>query len=485
MMFAYAKSCAIASLLATLIFYAPPLYAQWSILEDDPRAETPGHLFQVFSKEEWHKSNFASEINLQWFRDAKYGMFVHFGLATYKNAELGWGVCRTRKLPDHGHGPYPESEWTKWADEFEIPEFDAEKLVEYAKDAGMKYIVVIAKHHNGFHMWDTKFSEFKITNTPFGRDFIKEAADACHMAKIKFGIYYSQRDWYHPDYCPVDPNKSIQKSELVWKPKPGETSTAGESHKKYLEYQYNVCRELCTKYGKVDVFWLDAAYWGGMFTTDMWDSEILTRMIRKLQPGIIINNRASIPGDFDTPEQRIGMFQNHRPWESCMCLCKSWSYSKTPIKTPKEIVKILTGTLCGDGNMLMSWGPQWSGAFHPDQIKALKQTGVWVKKNEKAIFETRGGPWKPEKWGGSVYRDNTVFLHVTSIPRDNKLTLSGLEQKVVKAAIHGGKDITFTQQDNRLELNIPKDQQEDLCTVVELSLDASVTGIIGSRHLSR
>jgi alpha-L-fucosidase len=212
---------------AQLIFFlltASPIFAMWSVLEDDPRPRTPAHAFEVFSKEKWNRSNFATPEEIQWFRDAKYGMFVHFGLSSYHNAELSWGVCAVRKLPDKGAGPYPASEWMKWKDEFRLPMFDAKQLVKYAQDAGMKYIVVIAKHHDGFHMWDTKLSEFKVTNTPFGRDFLKEVAEACHVAGMKFGIYYSQRDWIHPDYDP-----------LHWQ---------GEQHQRYIKYQNEVVREL-------------------------------------------------------------------------------------------------------------------------------------------------------------------------------------------------------------------------------------------------
>jgi alpha-L-fucosidase len=212
-----------------------PLSAQWSVLKGDPRPKKPAHLYQEFDRKDWDASNFASKKNLKWFQDAKYGMFVHFGLSTYKNADLSWGICKVRKAPDSGEGSYPTDVWTKWVDEFKLPEFDAKNLVQYARDAGMKYIVVIAKHHDGFHMWDTEFSDFKITNTPFGRDFVKEVADECHKTGMKFGIYYSQRDWYHPDYCPVDPEKVTHKGTR-WKLKPGETSPMGARHKKYLEY---------------------------------------------------------------------------------------------------------------------------------------------------------------------------------------------------------------------------------------------------------
>lgn len=190
-------------------------------------------------------------------------MFLHFGLSTYKNDELSWGVCKTRKLPDRGAAPYPTDEWTAWKDEFRLPEFDA-----------------------------------------------------------------------------------------LW--------------------------------------------WGGMFDADMWDSERLTRMIRELQLGILINNRANLPGDFDTPEHRIGMFQNHRPWESGMTICETWSYSKTPTKSPEKLVEMLVGTLCGDGNMLLSWGPKWSGAFAGDQAEALKSVSDWVKKNQGAIYGGEAIPYHQE-----------------------------------------------------------------------------------------
>jgi alpha-L-fucosidase len=430
----------------------------WSVTEDDPRPRNPKHAFEVFSKKDWSKSNFATEEDLQWFRDAKYGMFVHFGLSTYKHAELSWGVCQVRKAPDQGAGPYPASVWMTWKDEFRLPDFDAKQLVKHAQDAGMKYIVVIAKHHDGFHMWDTKLSDFKVTNAPFGRDFLKEVADACHEAGMKFGVYYSQRDWVHPDYDP-----------LIWQ---------GEKHQRYIKYQNEAVRELCTNYGKVDVFWFDALTWGGMFRPEMWDAENLTRMIRKLQPGILINNRASLPGDFDTPEQKIGSFQSHRPWESCMCLGATWSYSETPVKSPKQLVDMLVSTLCGDGNMLMSWGPTWCGAFAPNQIASLEGAGAWVRKNERAIYGTRGGPWTPDKWGGSVHRDKAVYLHIKNMPQGNTMQLEGLEPRVLKAQVHGGPEVPFRQAGELLEITIPAGAQDPICTVVELTLGAPSAQII-------
>jgi alpha-L-fucosidase len=204
----------------SFLFTSIPVSAMWSVLENDPRPTTPKHAFEVFSDAEWNRSNLATPEELQWFRDAKYGIFVHFGLSTFKNAELSWGVCQLRVAPDKGSGPYPASEWMTWKDEFRLPDFDAKQLVKHAQDAGMKYIVVIAKHHDGFHMWETKQSDFKVTNTPFGRDFLKEVAEACHAAGMKFGIYYSQRDWIHPDYEP--------------------TNWQGEKHQRYIKIERRI-----------------------------------------------------------------------------------------------------------------------------------------------------------------------------------------------------------------------------------------------------
>lgn len=442
--------------------------AQWSHKQGDPMPHPACILVQPFSKDEWDASNFAAAKDLQWFRDAKYGMFIHFGLSTHNNADLSWGVCQTRKAPDAGNGPVPDAVWQSWPQEFKFEKFDAKEWVAIAQQAGFKYIVAIAKHHDGFHLWDTAFSEFKVTNTPFKRDYLKELADACHAAKILFGIYYSQRDWYHPDYMPVDPAK-VNRNGVHWTLKPGETSPLGDRHKKYNEYQFNVCRELCTKYGKVDIFWWDAAWWGGMFTPEMWDASKLTRMIRELQPGIILNNRCSVPGDFDTPEQRLGFYQDWRPWESCMCLTHSWSYSGTPPKPRDQIIRMLVNNACNDGNLLLSWGPHWDGAFDPAEKNRLLEVGAWLKDNGRAIYGTRGGPWKWAAWGGATRRDKTVWLHVVA---GDTLRLPALaERAVVSARLLTGAKVECKQTGNMLSVTVPKAAP---VSIVELTFDKSV-----------
>jgi len=452
--------------------------AQWSVIGEDTTKHVRWNLLQKFTPEEWKASNFASEKEMEWFNDARYGMFIHFGLSTYIGKDLSWGMCYTRKAPDKGHGPIADAVWTKYPEHFVFKDFDAKKWVVIAQKAGMKYIVTIAKHHDGFHLWDTQYSDFKVTNTPFGRDYLKEIADACHAAGMKFGIYYSQRDWHHPDYEPVDTAliESIPDAPY-YKAKPGvQKVVPGSNHKKYIDYQFNVVRELCTKYGKVDVFWFDACWWGGMFTADMWESEKLTKMIRELQPGIVINNRASIPGDFDTPEQKIGMYQQ-RPWESCVTLCGSWSWSATPVKTAKTLVQMLTATACGNGNMLLSWGPKWEGAFDPAQVARLEEVGAWLKKYENTIYSTKGGPWYPEKWGGSTYRGNKVFLHITGKP-GNELLLPSINTKIVKARCLTGGAVSFSQNQEAIKVNLGKAAVDQLSVIIEFTFENEISGMV-------
>jgi alpha-L-fucosidase len=277
---------------------------------------------------------------------------------------------------------------------------------------------------------------------------------------------------------PVDPEKVEKQEGVNWTLKPGVKNPIGERHRKYLEYQERAIRELCTQYGKIDIFWWDAAWWGGMFTADMWDAERITRLIRELQPGIILNNRCSVPGDFDTPEKRLGAFQNWRPWESCVCLTDTWSYSGTDVKSMKDMVEMLTATVCGDGNLLISWGARWSGAFAAAETERLKEFGVWVKAHELALFGTRGGPWKPGRWGGSVYRESTVYLHITHLSGD-ALELPALPDCTVLSAriFNTEHDVAVDASVNLVRLQIPAEIQADLDTIIELTLDTPAENI--------
>ena len=458
---------------------------QWAHREGDPPPADKGELVEEFTKAQWDSSNFAPAQEVARFRSLRYGMFIHFGVTCKAHRDLSWGSIpgSDQRSPDQGHamtnGSVPTSEWTTWAKDMKLEKFDAREWVDIARKCGYQYIVVTVKHHEGFHMWDTAFSGFKITNTPFGRDYLKELTDACHAAKMPIGFYYSQRDFYHPDYQPVDHAKTETVGQYWWKLKPGETSPLGPRHKKYIDYQFNVCRELCTKYGRIDFWWWDAVSLNGMFTAEMWDAEKLCRMVRELQPRIVMNNRCSVPGDYDTPEQRLGSWEDWRAWETCMPIQADggWAYSGAPVKPLAERIHILVNNICGDGNTLMSWGPHWDGAFDAAQIKAQLEMGAWVQKNAKAIYQTRGGPWKPATGGGSTRRDNAAWLHITKWPGETLRLPAILGRTVKSARLPGGESVSFEQSAETLSVTLPRAQQDPVDTIIELVFDKPVAGL--------
>ncbi len=461
--------------------FLQPASGQHAVRDDFPNEDKRGVIFEHFTKEEWNASNFAKPEDLKTWRDRRYGMFIHFGITSKALADLSWGSINPRYAPDApgimANGEKRSEEWTTWPADMKLEKFNAKEWVEIAKRAGFKYIVVTTKHHEGFHMWDTAFSDFKITNTPFGRDYLKELTDACHEAGMPVGFYFAQREWYHPDYQPVDLSK-VKINGNQWELNPGETSPLGPRHTKYLEYQENVIRELCTKYGKIDVWWWDAVTYGNMFTKEMWDSERMTRMIRELQPGIVINNRASLPGDFDTPECHLGDYQDWRDWETCMPISTGWCFTGDPARPFDSLIQLVAGAACGDGNLLASWGPQWDGAFDEGQKQRLFEIGDWLKLNGESIYGTRGGPWKPGAWGGSTRRGNTAYIHLFQRPVSDMLLPAVPGREVVSAKLLAtGETVPFKQNSSWLTLSIPGTAPINGDQVVALTMSGPLDGL--------
>ena len=466
---------------AILLAQAATILAQSAVRDDFPNGKERGELFEHFSQAEWDGSNFATPEVMKAWQNRRYGMFIHFGITARAQKDLSWGSIGQRYAPDApsimANGQKRTEEWTTWPADMKLEKFDAKEWVNIARRAGFKYIVVCTKHHEGFHMWDTAFSDFKITKTPFGRDYLKELTDACHAAGMPIGFYFAQREWYHPDYQPVDLNK-VKMNGVHWTLNPGETSPLGPLHAKYLEYMKNVVRELCTKYGKIDIWWWDAVSWDGMFTKEMWDSENVTRMIRELQPGIVINNRASLPGDFDTPEGHLGSYQDWRPWETCMPISVGWCYTGDPARPFDKLLHLLVGAACGDGNLLASWGPHWDGAFDEAQKQRLFEIGDWLKENGESIYGTRGGPWQPGAWGGSTRRENTAYIHLFTRPAGALVLPSIPERQVVSAKmLVSGEPVAFKQTASQLVLTVPGQGDIHGDLVVALTMNQSLAGV--------
>jgi alpha-L-fucosidase len=447
---------------------ALPVHAQWARKPGMPSGSSTSHLVENFSTQDWNLSNFALTEDVARFQDMRFGLLVSFGITTRDEAELSWGTIDKahRRMPDGdalSDGVHtPTEEWVNWAHDLKLQNFNADQWVKQAQDAGFKYIVFTAKHHEGFHFWDTRLSDFKVTNSPFGRDMLGELIAACHRAGMPVGIYYSQRDWYRPTYQPTGFGKDGKQP--------------GPEHQKYIDYQFSAVRELLTHYGKIDIFWWDALWWGGMFNKQMWDAERLTREVRKLQPHIVMNNRVSVPGDFDTPEQRLGGFQNWRPFEAAVSLEDTWSYTGPKHKSAGEVISLLVSSATNNGNLLLSIGPRWTGDFDPDEVATLRQVGEWLTRNGASIYGTRGGPWKAHPWGGSTYRGATAYVHAHAIPREEidmqmpKLKRIRSVRLLNCAAMGAGSDgnLDYAIKDGMLAIHVPAALQDKLDTIIEV-----------------
>jgi len=392
--------------------------------------------------------------DMAWWKEARFGLFIHWGPVSLKGTEIGWSRGGERRGTG-GKGEIPVEVYDNLYKEFNPVEFDAQEWVSMAQGAGMKYLVFTSKHHDGFSMFDSKLTEYKITNSPFKRDVVGELAQACHEAGLKLGFYYSPPDWRHPDY-------------------------RTERHAKYIEYLHGQIRELCTNYGKLDILWFDGL--GGK--AEDWDSENLFKMIRELQPGIIINNRAGLPGDHDTPEQTIGRFQRDRAWESCITICQQWAWKPNDkMKSLKECIDTLVRCAGGDGNLLFNVGPMPTGEIEPRQVERLKEMGAWLKQYGETIYGTRGGPYRPGDWGACTCKGNVAYLHVLNWPEDT-ITLPPLPRKVVSSAVLTGGAAEVKQTEEGIAVSVTPEHRQELDTIVALTLDGSAVDIEPPRRVT-
>ncbi|MEJ2704586.1 MAG: alpha-L-fucosidase, partial [Sedimentisphaerales bacterium] len=385
----------------------------------------------------------ASAADVQAWRAMRFGLFIHWGPVSLKGTEIGWSRGGERRgRNDKTTGSVPVEVYDNLYKQFNPVKFNADEWVQIAKDAGMKYLVFTSKHHDGFSMFDSQLTDYKITNSPFKRDVVKELADACHKAGLKLGFYYSPVDWHHPDY-------------------------RTENHAHYIKYLHGQLRELCSNYGKVDIIWFDGL--GG--TAEDWDSPNLIKMIRQLQPHVIINNRAGLPADHDTPEQRIGKFQTDRPWETCMTICRQWAWKPNDqMKSLKQCIDTLVRVVGGDGNFLFNVGPMPDGRIEPRQVERLKEMGAWLKEYGQTIYGTRGGPFRPGTWGASTHKGNSIYVHVLDWPED-RLILPAIPKKIIASNVLTGGEASVKQTDETIEVSLPKSCQRELDTIIELKLD--------------
>ncbi len=389
---------------------------------------------------------------VQAWQDMRFGMFNCWGPVSLTGLEIGWsrgaprgGEFRVRK----GQGPTPVEVYDNLYKKWKPEKFDARQWVRLAQDAGMKYMIFLVKHHDGFCLYDSKLTEFKSTGaeSAWKVDVMKEVADACHESHLKLILYYSQPDWHHPDY-------------------------RTKNHQRYIKYLHGQVRELLTNYGRVDGFWFDL---GGK--PEDWDSVELFTMMRTLQPHLIINNRCGLPGDFDTPEQRLGGFRIDRPWETCMTLNSQWAWKPNDkIKSLKQCIDVLVTCAVRNGNLALNTGPMPDGRIEPRQAERFRQIGAWLSEYGQSIYGTRGGPWRDAPWGGATHRGERVFLHVLRWPGD-EINLASIPMKILGHRVLTGGTTTVNQTDDGITITVPQQHRQELDTIIELTLDGPAAGL--------
>jgi alpha-L-fucosidase len=394
----------------------------------------------------WDMLTARPEVVEAW-QDMRFGMFNCWGPVSLTGLEIGWsrgaprgGEFRVRE----GQGPTPVEVYDNLYKHWKPDKFDARQWVQIAQDSGMKYMIFLVKHHDGFCLFDSKLTDYKSTGpeSAWKVDVMKEVADACHEAGLKLIVYYSQPDWHHPDY-------------------------RTKNHHRYIEYLHGQVRELLTNYGRIDGFWFDL---GGK--PEDWDTPRLFKMMRTLQPWLIINNRCGLRGDFDTPEQRLGQFQLDRPWETCMTLGTQWSWKPDDkIKSLKECIDVLVNCAGRNGNLALNTGPMPDGRIEPRQAERFRQIGAWLKRYGESIYGTRGGPF----WGLnclSTRRDNTIYIHVLRW-YDDTLSLPPIPRKIVSCRLLTGGTPEIEQTDRAVTIKVPAEYRQELDTILAVQLDGS------------
>jgi len=387
--------------------------------------------------------------NLRWFDESRFGMFVHFGLY----ALLGRGEWVMY------HENISRPEYRKLMTVFNPEKFSADEWVGLAKEAGARYITVTAKHHDGFCLFDSSLTDYKITNTPFGRDLIGELVDACHRADMRIMFYYSQPDWYHPNYV---------HNPGAFKDLPHPPPTDKPDWEKYVRYFHGQVRELCTNYGRIDGIWFD----GSHKTVEEWRGKELYDMIKELQPDAVVNDRARW-GDFFTPERSLPDDLTGYMFEACESISPTaWGYQDDmPAHTVPQLVKSLVRMAAAGGNYLLNVGPKPDGTIDDEQASVMREIGKWLTKNGEAIYGTHAGPKFDDANIRVTRKGATLYLHLLEWPARNRIPMPNVIAEGVKEAtlLCNGASLEVVETENGAELRgLPTMPPDPLVNVIRV-----------------
>jgi alpha-L-fucosidase len=392
---------------------------------------------------------------MKWWHQAKFGMFIHWGL---------YSVIGQHEWAKEFEG-IPLSQYEILAKNFHPKPNAARDWARLAKRAGQKYMVMTTKHHEGFCHWDTQLTDYNAKKQGPGRDLVAEFVEAARAEGLRVGFYYSLMDWHHPD-------GAICKTDEA-------------ARRRFVDYTHGLIRELMTNYGKIDILWYDVDY---PLTAEQWDSERMNEMVFSLQPEIIVNNRNGLPGDFSTPEQEIRAEETGRAWETCMTLNDSWGFNRgdDAWKTPKTIVDNLATCARGGGNYLLNIGPEPDGSVPPQSIEALEAVGKWLDTNGRAIYGAERGNLNTTTNINLTRRGNTLYIHQHYWPGHTPaaewldffkpevvVALAGLKPKALSARLlKTGAKVNFMQDEFSLRLTgLPLEAPDEPATVIVVECD--------------
>jgi len=444
-----------------LVLITPNIYAQKKIWDETPEQK---------------------KERMAWWTEARFGMFIHWGL--YAQAARHEWVKKRERIPD--------GEYQKYFEIFNPDLFDPSDWAKKAKAAGMKYAVITTKHHEGFNMFDSNFTDYKVTNTPYGKDIIKEWVDAFRAEGLGIGFYYSLIDWHHPEYTidrvhPMSANTQEEYDEL----------NKDRDMSVYREYLKNQVREILTNYGKIDILWLDYSF-PGQFGKDRddWGSVELMKMVRDLQPGILVNDRADLKDyeggwDFTTPEQfKVQKWPEQDgvriPWETCQTFSGSWGYYRDEYtwKDNKQLLVLLIESVSKGGNLLLNVGPTARGTFDERADKALAQMGDWMKYNNRSIYGCTQAPDDFEVPDNTLLtynpKTNRLYVHLLDYPLQNFLMKDYADKIKYAQFLHDASEIKigkphgyWIQQEtgeNDVTLLLPVNKPDVEIPVIEILL---------------
>ncbi|HUX97046.1 MAG TPA: alpha-L-fucosidase [Bacteroidales bacterium] len=434
-------------------------------------------IISQYSQAQLPKETEAQKIQrMKWWTDARFGMFIHWGLYALP-ARHEW-VKNYERLNNE--------QYQKYFEMFNPDLYDPREWAKQAKAAGMKYVVLTAKHHEGFCLFDSKFTDYKATNTPVGKDLIKEYVEAFRAEGLKVGFYYSLIDWHHPDYTidrmhPLRVNTDEEYAAL----------NKGKDMSKYREYIKNQVKELLTNYGEISIIWFDFSFPGknGKGRAD-WDSEGLLKLARSLQPGIIVDDRLDLKDvdggwDFVSPEQvKVTKWPEYNgkriPWETCQTFSGSWGYYRDEHtwKSNAQLLELLIESVSKGGNLLLNVGPTARGTFDPRAQDRLKSMGEWMKYNNRSIYGCTEAPSEFSAPPNTLLTYNPVtkklYIHLLAYPM-GRVNLKGMNDKVKYVQfLHDASEVKFSagtgEDTGSLSLQLPVQKPPVEIPVLEVYL---------------